>query len=343
MDPNVIDLRTDVKTLPTPEMLQAMCAAELGDSKANEDPTVKRLEAMAAERMGAEAAVLMISGSMANCAAMMAHAMPGTPFMVDPESHIYLYEGGHTDIAGLLPVMVPSRHGLIEPEDFKEAIRRGPKARLLCLENTHNRGGGRAIPIDRHARLCELATDNGMAIHVDGARILNAEIATGTPASEYVRHVDSIMFCLSKSLCCPLGSMLCGSEAFIARARGAMRRLGGGMRQAGVIAGAGIYALEHMIERLKEDHDNAKRLAQGLAQIPGLVVKLDIVETNMIGVWLESPEHSLADWVEACKEQDVLVGVYGPDRLRFVTHHHHSAEIIDEALKRIQRAADTLA
>ncbi|MBT3381842.1 MAG: aminotransferase class I/II-fold pyridoxal phosphate-dependent enzyme [Lentisphaerae bacterium] len=339
---DVIDLRTDVKTLPTREMLKAMCTAELGDSKVGEDPTVNRLEAMAAERMGTEAAVLMISGTMANQAAMMAHADRGGRYMIGHDAHIYFYEGGHSALSGLLPVMVPSHQGLIEPDDLRATIRRGPKAQFLCLENTHNRGGGRAIPLDRHTALCQIARENNMSIHVDGARIFNTEIATGTPASEYVKHVDSVMFCLSKSLCCPLGSILCGSKEFIAKATGAMRRLGGGMRQAGVIAGPGIYALEHMVSRLKEDHANAKRLARGLAGIPGLIVKQDIVETNMIGAWLESPDHSAVDWMDACKTQDVLVGAYGPERLRFVTHRHHNAEMVDEATERIRKAADTL-
>ena len=340
--PDVIDLRTDVKTLPSREMLETILEAPLGDSKMDEDPTVLRLEAMAAERLGAEAALLVISGTMANAAAMVAHAPAGEAFIVDPDAHIYRYEECHASIAGLMPVLTPARDGLMDPDGLLETLRSGPRAKLLWLENTHNRGGGRAVPLDLYARLAEIAHEHDLPVHVDGARIFNAAVATGTPAAEYGRRVDSITFCLSKSLGCPLGSVLCGGEAVVRKARVAMRRLGGGMRQAGVIAACGIYALENMIDRLAEDHANARRLAQGVNDLPGLTVDLDIVDTNMLKPLIDPTLHAATEWTKAFKDEGVLTARYGPDTLRMVTHLHHTPQIIDEALRRMRTAAEKM-
>ena len=342
MDRELIDLRSDVKTLPTEDMLEAMRRAELGDAKVNEDPTVLRLEAMAAERLGTEAAMLVISGTMANLAALMAHADPGDAMVLDPDCHIYFYEGAHARVAGLMPLLVGSRDGLMDPDQLDTVVRRhqGVSPRLLCLENTHNRGGGRVIPISLHAALCKVAHDHGMSIHVDGARIFNAVVASGTPAAEYARHVDSIMFCLSKSLCCPLGSLLCGSAEFIGKARLASRRLGGGMRQAGVIAAAGIVALDAMVDRLAEDHANARSLAEGVSEIAALSVNMETVESNMVNVGIERSGRPIAEWQNALKAEGVLIGSHRPDKLRFVTHRHISAEDIREVVKRIRQAAN---
>jgi len=342
-DNDTIDLRSDTKTLPTDEMLDAMRSAELGDSKANEDPTVLRLEAMACEHLGTEAAMLVISGTMANLCALMAHASPGDGLITDPDAHVYFYEGGHTAVTGLQPLLVESCDGLIEPNALAEAARRyRGRAKLLCLENTHNRGGGRVVPIDLHARLYEIAHENGIAVHVDGARIFNAVVASGTPAAEYGRHADSIMFCLSKSLSCPLGSVLCGSEDFIQKARVARARLGGGMRQAGVIAAAGIVALETMIDRLEQDHALARCLAEAVNETPGLSVDLETVETNMVNVGLEGSDRSVHGCIEALGRHGVLAGAHWPDRLRLVVHRHHSAEVIDEAIGRVRAAVAEL-
>ena len=341
----MIDLRSDVKTLPTREMLEAMAQAELGDSKAGEDPTVLRLEAMASERLGTEAAALMISGTMANLSALMALGEPGHGMVVDPDAHVYFYEGAHAKIAGLMPVLVPGENGLMDPDALDQAARRfGGSAvlRVLCLENTHNRAGGRAVPVSLHQRLCEVAHAHGMAVHVDGARIFNASVATGTPVAEFARHADSVMFCLSKSLCCPLGSVLCGRADFIARARRASRRLGGGMRQAGVIAAAGIVALESMVDRLADDHANARLLAQGLEDLPGLTIDMDTVETNMVNAGVETSGHSIADWIAACAARGVRIGAHRPDKLRFVTHRHHTPDLIRRAIDSTARAAADL-
>jgi len=338
-----IDLRSDTKTLPTAEMREAMRDAELGDSKANEDPTVLRLEAMACKALGTEAAMLVISGTMANLCALMAHGKPGDAFLTDPDAHVYFYEGGHVAVAGLLPVLVPSRGGLMGPEKLTAAIEqhRG-RARVLCLENTHNRGGGRVVPIDLHAQLCEIARKNGIAVHVDGARIFNAAVASAVPAAEYARHADSVMFCLSKSLSCPLGSVLCGGGDFIRRARAARARLGGGMRQAGVIAAAGVVALRTMVDRLEDDHALARRLAQAVSEMPGLSVDLATVETNMVNVGVAEGGASVEHWVRALGDKGVLAGVHRPDKLRLVTHRHHSRDKIEDAIARIRATAEGL-
>ena len=343
MTGDMIDLRSDVKTLPTDEMLEAMCSAELGDSKAGEDPTVLRLEAMAAERLGMEAAMLVISGTMANLCALMVHTAPGDGYFTDPENHIFYYEGGHVAMAGALPMPVESREGLLAPEEFLSAIRRCPeRGRLLCLENPHIRWGGRVIPVELCAELYEIAHEHGMAVHLDGARIFNAVVASGTSAAQYAAHADSVMFCLSKSLSCPLGSLLCGSSAFIQKARKVCGRLGGGMRQAGIIAAAGIVALETMIDRLAQDHALAKRLAQALNDLPGLSVDLETVDTNMVNVNVRESRVSLKGWQQALKGNGVLVSAYSRDRLRLVTHRHHNAAVIEEAIRRIQAAVRTM-
>ncbi|HNS32762.1 MAG TPA: GntG family PLP-dependent aldolase [bacterium] len=343
MEQEIIDLRSDVKTLPTKEMLEAIREAQMGDAKTGEDPTVNRLETMAAEMFGKEAALLLISGTMANLTAMMAHITPGNSYAVDAEAHVYFYENAHSAVAGTKPIIFRSVNGLIEPEEVKKTIEEsGKKPGLLWLENTHNRGGGRVIPVGTQRKFFDMAKNRGMKIHVDGARIFNASVASKVPVSEYGKYVDSIMFCLSKSLCCPLGSVLCGDADFIERARGFMGMFGGGMRQAGVIAAPGIVALTTMIERLKEDHMLARKLAEKVREIPGLSVEMETVETNMVAVDFDRSAHCLEDWTEKFKEQGVLVSSYSPSKIRMVTHRHHNAEIIEEAARRIKTAAEKL-
>jgi len=336
---DVIDLRSDVKTLPTQAMFEAMVSAELGDSKAGEDPTVLRLERMAAERVGMEAGLLLISGAMANLAAMMTHAAPGEACYLDRDAHIYYYEGAHAGMAGLQTLLTPARDGFMAPEDLAETIRYYRRqGGLLCLENTHNRAGGRVIPVALFGELCEVAHKNGLKVHVDGARIFNAAVAAGVDASEYGRRADSLMFCLSKSLGCPLGSVLCGRREFIDRALRARGRLGGGMRQAGVIAAAGIVALERGIDRLAKDHALARRLAQAVADMPGLRVDVRNVETNMVNVGFDEARLSMKDYLSLFEKHGVLVGGHPPDKLRLVTHHHHTPEIIEDAIQRMRAA-----
>ncbi|MCK9266604.1 beta-eliminating lyase-related protein [bacterium] len=337
----LLDFRSDVKTLPTDEMFDAIRKAEMGDSKTGEDPTVKKLEDMVAEMFGKEDALLLISGTMANLTAMMAHIPPGSSYVVDTEAHVYYYENSHSAVAGTKPITFRSCKGLIEPEEVDTVIEdSGKKPGLLWLENTHNRGGGRVIPLEMNQKFFQLAKNRNMKIHIDGARIFNASVASNTPVSEFGAYTDSIMFCLSKSLCCPLGSVLCGDADFIQKARVFMGRFGGGMRQAGVIAAPGIVALTSMIERLKEDHILARKLAEKIKAIPGLSVDMETVETNMVAVDFDKSLHSLEDWKNTFAGYGVLVSSYSPSKIRMVIHRHHNLEIIEEAARRMKVASE---
>lgn len=342
-----IDLYSDTHTLPTEAMYRAMAAAPLGDDTHDTDPTVHRLEALAAARMGKDGAILTISGNMANLVALMCHGSPGDEVIIDPESHIYYYESGSlASVAGLMPMPVRSNRGLLDPDEVRAAVRgrdvHYPTPRLLCLENTHNRGGGRVVPLELHRELCRAAREHGLAIHLDGARIFNAALAAGVAVTEYTRDVDTVMFCLSKGLSCPLGSVLCGSCAVIEKADRARKRLGGGMRQAGVIAAAGIVALETMVDRLAEDHVNAMRLATLLADVPGLRIDPAEVETNMMYVDHGDIGLSTGDFVALLERHGVLVSDRPPRHIRLVTHRHHDAAVIEEAARRIRRAVEAV-
>jgi threonine aldolase len=338
-----INLRSDTQTLPTPEMLAAITTARLGDDTYDEDPTVARLEAMASERLGTEAALLVLSGQLGNLIALMVHAGPGDEVLLDRECHIFYYEvGGMASVAGLMPWPLESRDGCLDPDDVRAAIRERdphyPKTRLLCLENTHNRSGGRVVPVERHRALCGVARERGLRVHLDGARLFNAAIAAGVPVTEYTRDVDSVMVCLSKGLSCPLGSILAGSRDFVAQARQVRRRLGGGMRQAGVIAAPGIVALETMVDRLADDHRNARRLAEGLMAVPGLAVDLAAVETNMVNVDHRGTGLPTSEVLRRMAEHGVIGSGRPPGFVRLVTNRHHDAAAIDEAVARVHRA-----
>jgi threonine aldolase len=293
--------------------------------------------------MGKGAAMLVISGHMANLIALMVHARPGDEVILDADSHIFHYEvGSLASVAGLMPMPVHSDAGLLAPERVAAAIRAPdihyPTPRLLCLENTHNRSGGRVIPLSLHDQLCELAHARGLAVHLDGARIFNAAIAAGVAVTAYTSKVDSVMFALSKGLSCPLGSVLAGSAEFIERARSVRRRLGGGMRQAGIIAAAGIVALETMVDRLAEDHARAKLLATGLATIPGLQVDLERVETNMVNVDHTGTGRTTDEVLALLEQAGVIASGRPPQQIRLVTNRHHDDATIAEALQRIRSA-----
>ena len=337
-----INIRSDTQTLPTREMLDAMYHAELGDDTYGEDPTVKKFEALAAAKVGMEAAVLVLSGTMGNMVSLMAHAHPGDEVILDPESHMFYYEvGSMAGIAGLMPMTVPSHDGMLDPDEVAAAIRAPnlhyPVPRLLCLENTHNRSGGRVVPLDLHCRLCEVAHERGLAVHLDGARIFNAAIAANVPPSEYTRHVDSIQVCLTKSLGAPLGSFVCGSREFIEAADRCRKRLGGGMRQAGIIAAAGIVALEKMVDRLADDHANARYLAERINEMPGLSVNLDHVESNMVYINHAGTGMSTSEFSTKLQEAGVIVSGRPPHQIRMVPNLHHDREIIDEVLRRVRK------
>jgi threonine aldolase len=337
----VIDLRSDTFTHPTPEMRQAMFEAEVGDDVYREDPTVNRLEMMAAARMGKEAALFTTSGTQGNLIAVLTHTNHGDEIIVGDEAHILWYEvGGAAALGGVTMRTVPNDScGRLNLDDIDRAIRANdihyPETRLLCLENTHNRCGGAVLTTDYTNEVCNLVHTRGLKVHLDGARIFNAAIALGVPAHALVQNSDSVSLCLSKGLSAPVGSLLCGSKNFIERARKFRKMLGGGMRQAGIIAAAGIVALETMIDRLAEDHSNARRLAEGLASIKGITLAQDDIPTNIVMFNL-SPELSVAEFVEGLERAGVKVGLRDGHPFRAVTHRMVSSSDIDEALTRIE-------
>jgi len=324
----IVDLRSDTVTRPTPEMRRAMAEAQVGDDVLGDDPTVNRLQAMAAERLGKEAALFVPSGTMGNLAAVLSHCGRGDEIILGDQCHTAMYEaGGVAAVGGIHPRTLATRpDGTLPLEAIEAAIRPDdvhfPTTRLICLENTHNRCGGVALSLDYTIGVGKLAREKGLRFHLDGARIFNAAAATGNSAKEMAAPADSVTFCLSKALCAPVGSVLCGDGAFIYRARRIRKQLGGGMRQAGVIAAAGIVALETMVDRLGEDHARARRLAEGLRSVPGLTLETDPPPTNMVYLRLsaEEPLDGPA-LVRALAKYDVLALASGPRRIRLVLHH----------------------
>ena len=334
----LIDLRSDTVTLPTPAMRKAMAAAEVGDDVFGEDPTVRKLEDLAAQRMGKAAGLLVTSGTMGNLVCQMAHCGRGDEMILGDKSHIFYYEqGGSAAIGGIHPRIVPNQpDGTLLPGDILTAIRLDnvhfPTSRLIVLENTHNLCNGSPIPLPYLNRVATIAADNGLKLHVDGARIFNAAVALSVSPAVLAAPADSVSFCLSKGLAAPVGSVVCGSSNFIAKARRMRKVLGGGMRQAGIIAAAGIVALEQMVERLAEDHDNARRLAEGLADLKGLSLGgLEKVRTNIIYMDLTSDLPS-TETAQKLEKAGVRVNPSGPHRLRAVTHHGITAKDVDTAV-----------
>ncbi|MCL6450831.1 MAG: low-specificity L-threonine aldolase [Acetobacteraceae bacterium] len=339
----IIDLRSDTVTVPTPEMRRAMADAEVGDDVYGEDPTVNRLEELAASILGKEAGLLVVSGTMGNQVAVMTHCRRGDEILVEADAHIFYYEAGALAVlAGVQPRTVPGRAGVLEAEDVEAALRppnlHFPPTSLLCLENTHNRAGGRVVPLEKLEAAAAVARRRGLRVHLDGARIFNAAVALGVPARRLAEAADSVMFCLSKGLSAPVGSLLVGSRDWIAEARRNRKIVGGGMRQAGVIAAAGIVALTRMVDRLAEDHENARILARNLAGIEGLGVDLASVETNMVMVDLIPPAPSGPEMVQRLGALGVKINAIGPRRLRAVTHKDVSRQDVIEAADRFVRA-----
>jgi threonine aldolase len=330
-----IDLRSDTVTQPTSAMREAMYRAEVGDDVYGEDPTVNRLEAMTAERLGKEAALFVASGTMGNLVALLTHCGRGDEAIVGDRSHTFLYEqGGMASLGGITPYPIPNQSdGTLRLSDIEHAIRADdphfPRTRLLCLENTHNKCNGTPLSVGYMVETAQFAHAHGLKVHLDGARVFNAAAALKVDVSEIVREVDSVMFCLSKGLCAPVGSMLVGSADFIARARRSRKVVGGGMRQAGFLAAAGIVALEQMTERLAGDHARAQRLADGLAEIPGIDVAP--VTTNIVYFALTDPiTKTEAEIEQALAERGVLMLGRGGGQFRAVTHYW----IDDEAVER---------
>lgn len=337
----IIDLRSDTVTKPTPAMREAMYRAEVGDDVYGEDPTVNKLEKLAAERLGKEAALFVASGTMGNLVALLTHCQRGDEVILGDRSHTFLYEqGGMAALGGITPYPIPNQpDGALEPRDIDSAIRpqneHFPVTRLVCVENTHNMCNGTALSLRYMARVAELARARGLGIHLDGARVFNAAVALGVSVEEIVEHVDSVMFCLSKGLCAPVGSLVCGNSDFVARARRARKVLGGGMRQAGIIAAAGIVALEEMTDRLGEDHARAKRLAEGIADIPGIATAP--VMTNIVYFQVTDAAPKLPETVGSeLASRGVLVNSRGGGRFRAVTHYWITDEDIEKAIQVMQ-------
>ncbi|MFW6117190.1 MAG: low-specificity L-threonine aldolase [Thermoproteota archaeon] len=343
----IIDLRSDTVTLPTQEMLEAIRNAELGDDVYGEDPTVNRLESMAAEIMGKEDALLVTSGTQANLISLLSQTQPGDSVILEENSHIYWYEaGGIARIGGVQPLTVSGRLGILNHEEIEAAIRprniHFPHTTLLCIEDTHNRAGGTVVPPEEIKTLRDIAHSHGLSIYLDGARIFNAAIALNREVQEFTQHVDSLMFCLSKGLSCPVGSVVVGSQDFIDRARKFRKILGGGMRQAGIIAAPGILALQKMISRLKDDHQNAHRLAIGLSKIPGIYVDLKRVQTNILHADISGLGVTAPQFVLTLKEEGVLTLPRGKEQVRLVTHRGITKEHIERALIVSQHIAEDI-
>lgn len=346
-NPDFVDLRSDTVTLPTEEMREAIRNASLGDDVYCEDPTVNELESLAAERMGKEAAVLVPSGTMANLVSLMSNTNRGDLVILESEAHMYWYEvGGISAIAGLLPWPLKSKMGVLDPLDVENAIRpkniHFPEPSLVCVENTHNRHGGTVVSPEQLKAIGEVSHGHGLRLYMDGARIFNAAVASGADVKQFTKHVDNLMFCLSKGLSCPAGSLVVGGKDFVERARKNRKLLGGGMRQAGIIAAPGIVALERMIDRLADDHRNAKYLAEGATKVPGLKVDFARVQTNMVILDVSDLHVEDAIFVSKLKEKGVLAGAIGKRRIRLVTHYGIERNHVEWALEAIGSAAEEL-
>ncbi|SHF86852.1 low-specificity L-threonine aldolase [Ornithinibacillus halophilus] len=336
----MIDLRSDTVTKPTPEMRQAAFEAVVGDDVYNEDPTILKLEALAAEIVGKEKAMFVPSGTQGNQIAVLTHCVSGQEVILEADSHIYFYEGATISaFAGVQPRTIKGKDGVMDPEEVKLAIREDdihqPETGLICLENTHNRAGGAIVPLENMRDIYSISKEAHIPVHLDGARLFNASVATGISIKEYAAYTDTVQFCLSKGLGAPVGSIIAGDEAFIVKARKWRKRLGGGLRQAGMIAAPGIVALNKMVDRLTEDHEKARLLAQGLIEI-GFSVENN-VDTNIVLVNTQSRGYTAKQFVEKLKESGILSSAFGPDTVRFTTHYDVSEEDIQNSIDLIKK------
>ena len=336
----MIDLRSDTITRPTEAMLEAMREASYGDDSRDGDETVMKLEALAAGRTGKEAGAFMPSGTMTNLVAVLAHTQRGGEVLLESGAHILNSElGGIASLSGAFHKSIPGTRGAMDLDTLREKIR--PMTRnnfgtsLVCMETTHNAAGGAVLPLAHMQAVHALAREHGVPVHTDGARLFNAATALKVDAKTITQHTDSICFCVSKGLSAPVGSVLCGSSAFIERARAFRRLVGGNMRQAGPLAAAGILALETMVARLKEDHATAKRLAEGLHRIDARLVDPRDVETNLLRVDLSADgnkSRNAAQWSDELQRQGVRDSLATPTTLRFVTHRHIGNADVDAAI-----------
>ena len=343
-EPCAIDLRSDTVTQPTRGMRAAMADAEVGDDVFGDDPTVKRLEACVADMLGKEAALFAPSGTMANQLAVRAHTESGDEILIDANAHIYYYEaGGPAALSGVSCRCLNGVQGIFTAADVEAALRPAdqhfPPTKLVCLENTHNRGGGSIWPLERIREVADFARRQGLSMHLDGARLWNASVATGIAERDYAAPFDSVSVCFSKGLGAPIGSVLCGSRAFIQRARRFRKMFGGGMRQVGILAAGALYALEHQHSRLADDHANARALAQGLARLPGIELDPATVETNIVFFNVKTVQAK--ELVQRLDQAGVRMLALGPRSVRAVTNLMVTAEEIPKAVETVGRVMQT--
>jgi threonine aldolase len=329
-------MRSDTLTMPTPEMRRAMAEAELGDDVFGEDPTVNRLQEVAAERLGKEAALFVSSGTMGNLLGVLTLCRAGEEVITEASSHTFLYEAaGAARVGGVQIMPVPTADGVLTAEQIVERIRpddpHHPRTAAVVFEDTHNRHGGVAWPLPALESASRAAHERGLAVHLDGARIFNAALASGAGVEQIAACADTVTFCVSKGLGAPAGSLFCGPAEKVHEAVRLRKMLGGGMREVGVLAAAGLYALEHMVDRLAEDHANARTLAEGLSELPGVAVDLERVQTNLVFLRLSSMP--AGEFVAELRKQDVLAGATGPDSVRMVTHYGIEPADIQKALQ----------
>ena len=342
MTEKMIDLRSDTVTQPTEKMRHAMASADVGDDVFGEDPTINRLEHIAAETLGKQAGLYVTSGTMANLVSELAHCGRGEEIILGDQAHSFFYEqGGSAAVGGIHPRTLPNRpDGTMALADIEAAVRPDnihfPRTRLIMLENTHNRCSGQPLPVDYLRSVRELADRYELKIHIDGARLFNAAAALDISAADLAAPADSVSICLSKGLAAPVGSLVCGSQSFIDRARRARKLLGGGMRQAGVIAAAGIVALKEMTQRLAEDHANAHTLAVGLEQIDGVSLDPEQIRTNIVYFRITRTDLSAEQFAEALGSRGVRLLAAGPGLCRAVTHYQISSEEITVALRAVK-------
>jgi threonine aldolase len=342
---NTIDLRSDTVTQPTPEMREAMAQAAVGDDVYGEDPTVNKLQEMAAAMLGKEAGLFVPSGTMGNLASILAHCNRGDEIILGNLAHTFLYEaGGIAALGGIHPHTLPNQpDGTLKLEEIRAAIRADdahlPVTRLITLENTHNRCGGAALSLEYTQAVGEIAREHGLILHLDGARIFNAAAALDVSPADLAAPADSVTFCLSKGLCAPVGSVICGEAGFIRRAHRMRKQLGGGMRQAGILAAAGIVALETIIPRMATDHLRAQDLAAGLAAIPGITLDPGTPHSNMVYLTLDDEiPWNAAEMALRLKAKGVLVGAVGSRRFRLVTHHWIDEAAVTQAITAFREA-----